>query len=97
MELATCTTIDKIQAVLLTSASLCGYLARLSTVDNAVFDKVRCIVVCLIHSSWLVGSGTLRRRTKIMWESIFTVFLVMLFLWHTPNSMNKSSEIFSGC
>jgi len=40
MELATCTTIDKIQAVLRTSASLCGYLARLSTVDNAVFDKV---------------------------------------------------------
>jgi len=66
MELATCTTIDKIQAVLRTSASLCGYVARLSTVDNAVFDKVRCIVVCLIHSSWLVGSGTLRRRTKIM-------------------------------
>jgi len=66
ISLASCTTIDKIQAVLRSSASLCGYVGRLSTVDIDVFDKVRHILVGLVHLSWLVGSGTLRRRTKIM-------------------------------
>jgi len=40
ISLASCTTIDKIQAVLRSSASLCGYVGRLSTVDIDVFDKV---------------------------------------------------------
>ena len=97
MELATCTTIDKIQAVLRTSASLCGYLARLSTVDNAVFDKVRCIVVCLIHSSWLVGSGTLRRRTKIMWEHIHKRFWFCYFYGIYQTLWTRAQKYSLGC
>lgn len=95
--LASCTTIDKIQAVLRSSASLCGYVGRLSTVDSDVFDKVRHILVGLVHLSWLVGSGTLRRRTKIMWECIHKRFWLCYFYGIYQTLWTRAQKYPLGC
>ena len=36
------------------------------------------------------------KKNKNYVRAYSQAILVMLFLWHIPNSMNKSSEIFSG-